>query len=57
MNIEELRLLSAYEAWNTAETRSRYLALRCFFLTGNISLALAFYRRAFTLVFEEVKIA
>ncbi len=50
-------LLSQYESLNSVENRVKYLALRCFLLTGDISLVRAFYARLVIIITDEFKVA
>src|SRR5690348_16182607 len=47
--INDLKLLELYNGLNSAENSAKFFALRCFLLTGNITLATAFYTRYITI--------
>jgi len=53
---EEMLLLHNYNQLNKLETRSYYLAIRCYLLTGNIRLLWAFYRRSIAFV-QKIQVA
>lgn len=57
MEIDEAMLIANYRQLNTAEHRLRYLAIRCYLLTGSTALTLAFYKRLLNITLVDFKVA
>jgi hypothetical protein len=50
--VEEKLLIYHYHQLDRLETRSYYLSIRCFLLTGNIRLLWGFYRRSLGFLYD-----